>query len=106
MYLNGAPSNTTERYDTNTKDTDDTLDAFYVGSSYTNPMLQSYFDLNGFTNRRLDTKFHGDITGLFVVDELPITDATTAIYDNMVLGFDFTNTTCPSGNTCTACPAG
>jgi hypothetical protein len=46
------------------------------------------------------------MSGLFAVDELLNTDTINVIYDNMLLGLDFTNTKCPSGEPCTVCPSG
>jgi hypothetical protein len=67
---------------------DRTFDAIYLGRSRTN---------TGHLN--------GDIAGAFIVDELLTIDATTVIANDMVNGMDLTDTTCPSGNTCTVCPA-
>ena len=53
-----------------------------------------------------DRYFNGDIAGLFVVDELLTTEAANEIYNNMLNGVDLTDTTCPSGNPCTACATG
>ena len=66
---------------------DRTFDALYLGRSRTN---------TGHLN--------GDIAGAFIVDELLTIDATNVISNAMVNGMDLTDTTCPSGNTCTVCP--
>jgi hypothetical protein len=50
--------------------------------------------------------FDGDIAGLFVVDEVLTSTAINAVLDGMAQGLDFTNTVCPFGPACTACPAG
>ena len=47
--------------------------------------------------------FNGDIAGAFVVDEYLSQTATTEIANAMKQGVDLTNTTCPTGNACTAC---
>ena len=47
-----------------------------------------------------------DVAGCFVVDEYLGIDATTEIAKAMSNGVDLTNTTCPSGSSCTACAAG
>jgi hypothetical protein len=49
---------------------------------------------------------NADVAGAFIVDELLTTDATNAITQTMFDGVDLTDTTCPSGNACTACADG
>lgn len=75
------------------------LDRITVGNLYT--YSQDYL----FYNRSIGP-FHGDVAGLFVVDEALSTDATTAIYENMLVGYDFTIANCTPSATCTACAAG
>ena len=50
--------------------------------------------------------FEGNIAGLLVVDEYITDIATDEIITIMSNGVDLTDTTCPSGNNCTACVAG
>jgi hypothetical protein len=50
--------------------------------------------------------FGGDIAGLFIVDEFLTEEAVTEVYSQMLNGVDLTDITCPTGNTCTACPVG
>lgn len=50
--------------------------------------------------------FNGNIAGLFIVDEYLTTESIAYIVTQMNDGVDFTNTTCPFGNNCTACAAG
>ena len=69
---------------------DKTLSGIYIGNS---PIT---------ANRQ----FNGDIAGVFMVDEFLSTAATTEITNAITQGLDMTNTTCPSGNTCTACAGG
>lgn len=52
------------------------------------------------------TFWNGDMAGLFVVDELLSLSAATEVATSMSFGVDLTNTQCPSGPTCTECPAG
>ena len=49
---------------------------------------------------------NADIAGFFLVDEYMTEAAMTVIADAMTGGLDLTDTTCPSGNACTACGAG
>jgi hypothetical protein len=49
--------------------------------------------------------FNGNIAGFFFVDEYISDEAMTAIAAAMTAGVDLTDTTCPSGNACTACDA-
>lgn len=51
-------------------------------------------------------ELNADIAGVFLVDELLTNDAINAIADAMIAGVDLTDTICPFGNPCTACPAG
>jgi len=50
--------------------------------------------------------FNGDIAGFFFVDEYMTAATLTAIAAEMTGGLDLTDTTCPAGNACAACPAG
>jgi hypothetical protein len=72
MSLNGVLSTTVEFNKTPEKETDSTLDAFYVGIYYSNPTMQSYYDNRQVTNPRLDKYFNGDITGLFMCSVMVI----------------------------------
>ena len=49
---------------------------------------------------------NADVAGVFMVDEWLSTAATTEITNAIMQGQDLTDTTCPSGNACTACAAG
>ncbi len=104
MSLNGALSTTVEFNKSPEKETDSTLDAFYVGSYYSNPTMQSYYDNRQVTNPRLGKYFNGDITGLFTVDELLTTDTINTVQNQILRGFDFGNTVC--GTLCMSCPVG
>ncbi len=104
MSLNGALSTTVEFNKSPEKETDPTLDVFYVGSYYSNPTMQSYYDSRQVTNPRLVKYFNGDISGLFTVDELLTTDTINTVQNQILWGFDFGNTVC--GTLCMSCPVG
>ena len=85
------------------------FDRITVGDLYTSPIVRNFYNANPQLysgDVRSYGSFHGDIAGLFVVDELLSTDATTAVYENIVVAYDFTIANCTPSATCAACAAG